>query len=432
MSSRNRARGASNQDADEERRLWKEILDRSREVDVMVARSNTIGEEIIELETQIAALIDADSSTSTLDDKLEKLYRENVKICEEMLDAAKASCVSQEGQSNGTNLLDSINILAGLRGASEESQAQIQASQSQRVASGKGARPRKGGPKPGLATPAISTTENSHEEVSAAPSPRIHISTAGRLSAAKDGKASVSSRANSVAATRETSVKIEQDGAESVASSTDAPSVSVANGPASGSKGSVTSLAGRPTNRLVLRMGEIVFCRHDFKNTHTSSTPGKPGTASDSLPEGEGILCRVTNVIGEGKQRRYEVQDADTSGDPLPPPQRASVSQLIQIPASNKGLSGLEKGKSVLAQYPDTTTFYKAEVFEAWKMVKMSAESEPGLVRLNFQDDEQSREVRIVRHVRVSCRACVFVSEVYQLFYLLTDTLLIRLNAALS
>ena len=29
-------------------------------------------------------------------------------------------------------------------------------------------------------------------------------------------------------------------------------------------------------------------------------------------PDGEGILCRVTSVIGEGKQRRYEVQDADT------------------------------------------------------------------------------------------------------------------------
>jgi SAGA-associated factor 29 len=27
--------------------------------------------------------------------------------------------------------------------------------------------------------------------------------------------------------------------------------------------------------------------------------------------EGEGILCRVTSVIGEGKQRRYEIIDAD-------------------------------------------------------------------------------------------------------------------------
>ncbi len=42
MSSRNRARGASNQDADEERRLWKEILDRSREVDVMVVSAGVV------------------------------------------------------------------------------------------------------------------------------------------------------------------------------------------------------------------------------------------------------------------------------------------------------------------------------------------------------------------------------------------------------
>jgi len=114
------------------------------------------------------------------------------------------------------------------------------------------------------------------------------------------------------------------------------------------------------------------------------------------MPEGEGILCRVTNVIGEGKQRRYEVQDADTSGDPLPPPQRASVSQLIQIPESNKGLSDLSKGKGVLAQYPDTTTFYKAELSEAWKGVRRNEEGTPGMVRLNFQDDEMVREVRML------------------------------------
>ena len=105
------------------------------------------------------------------------------------------------------------------------------------------------------------------------------------------------------------------------------------------------------------------------------------------LSEGEGILCRVTAVIGEGKQRRYEVQDADTSSDP-PPPQRASVSQLIQIPESNKGLSDLGKSRQVLAQYPDTTTFYKAEVQDPWRDGKGSE-----WVRLRFEDDEQAREV---------------------------------------
>ena len=40
MSARNRGRGNPNQDADEERRLWKEIKDKSKEVDDMVVRTS--------------------------------------------------------------------------------------------------------------------------------------------------------------------------------------------------------------------------------------------------------------------------------------------------------------------------------------------------------------------------------------------------------
>lgn len=94
-----------------------------------------------------------------------------------------------------------------------------------------------------------------------------------------------------------------------------------------------------PSRRLTLAMGAMVF----YKNK---------GRAS----EGEGILCRVTSVIGEGKQRRYEIQDADPEPDPttgdLPAPYRASVAHLVPIPKSNDGLPDLGKGKSVLAQYP--------------------------------------------------------------------------------
>ena len=293
-----------------------------------------------------------------MDQRLEALYRENVKLCEDVQHIV-------DGKSNDMNLLDSLNILTGLRRASEETAAQMQLSQPpQRAASGKLTRPPKKGSRSGGA--AASTEDG--EEASAAPSPRINLT--NRLNA-KD-----KSRQGSVATTRETSVKLE-DGAESVASSADG--ASTATGPiASVPKASSTN--PRISNRLVLTKGEIVFCRHDPKNFD----PKKGG----DIPEGEGILCRVTAVIGEGKQRRYEVQDADTSGDP-PPPQRASVSQLIQIPEGNRGLSDLPKGKNVLAQYPDTTTFYKAEVSEAWR----GGDKGEGLVRLNFQDDEQAREV---------------------------------------
>ena len=317
-------------------------------------------------------MLDANKpSNAALDERLEKLYRENLKRCEEVQHIL-------EGKSNDMNLLDSLNILAGLREASEESlAAQMQAVQGQRERGGNSKlsrAPKKAGSKSQASVPptVAPSTEDAGEETSAAPSPRIHLSGQASRLGAKEGKVS---RANSIPATRETSVKIE-DGAESVGSSADGGSTAA--GP-TGSKGS--SSGSRPTNRLVLRKNEIVFCRHDPK-----AYDPKKGEA----PEGEGILCRVTAVIGEGKQRRYEVQDADEQG--ASPPQRASVAQLIQIPDSNRGLSDLAKGRSVLAQYPDTTTFYKAEVSDAWRNKDMGTEKGE-LVRLNFQDDELPREV---------------------------------------
>ena len=242
------------------------------------------------------------------------------------------------------NLLDSIDILAAIRETSEKSGTN---------SSGKLSRPTKKG-----------TKGNADEVAEEVASPRI------RIGVGKDK----GSRQASVSATREPSVKLE-DGVESVASSAD--------GVASTAPGRSTSNAGpgRSSNRLVLTKGEIVFCRHP--------STGKPASGADA-PEGEGILCRVTNVIGEGKQRRYEVQDADTSGPAAP--QRASVSQLMKIPEVNEGLSELVKGKGVMAMYPDTTTFYKAEVSETWKGEGKNGEHI--LVKLKFEgDDEVAREV---------------------------------------
>ena len=122
--------------------------------------------------------------------------------------------------------------------------------------------------------------------------------------------------------------------------------------------------------------------------------------------EGEGILCRVTSVIGEGKQRRYEIIDADP--DPPTPsiPYRASVNHLVPIPqpSSNTTLPDLNKGKNVLALYPGTTTFYKAEVVASWRVgdgrVKREEDGEgvENLVRLRFEgEDEADREMSVER-----------------------------------
>lgn len=71
----------------------------------------------------------------------------------------------------------------------------------------------------------------------------------------------------------------------------------------------------------------------------------------------------VVKVIGEGKSRRYDVQDPfpdDTTrqGETY----RSSASSMVKIPPVGTPLADYEVGKRVLALYPETTTFYRADV----------------------------------------------------------------------
>jgi SAGA-associated factor 29 len=101
------------------------------------------------------------------------------------------------------------------------------------------------------------------------------------------------------------------------------------------------------------------------------------------------MLGKVQQVLGEGKSRRYKVQDADPD---LPPDQRVeyrtSASSMIPIPASGVELPELEKSKTVLALYPDSTTFYKAEV--------MAADPVAGKVSLRFEGEENNVTLQLV------------------------------------
>lgn len=338
MSARQRARGSTNGDADEERRLWKEIKERASKADEMVARSNAIGRDIINIETQQAALLDQGKlSDLALNEKLEGLYRENLKLCEDIQNIL-------QGTASDTNLLESINILAGLREASSAEQAATPLP-AQRPGN-KRDRPKKGASK-AAAVPA------EEDETPAAPSPRVA------------GRKEKPSRAGSISTTREASVKIED--VESIASSVDLGSGKDARG-----------------SRIAFKVGDFVLYKH-----------------KDRTSEGEGILCRVTAVIGEGKQRRYEIQDVDTDGAPGPGGKatghatgnsfRASINFLMQIPEMNDRLSDLVKGKQVLALYPETTTFYRGEVSAPWK-AKDGAES----VQVKFEGEMDNVESQSV------------------------------------
>jgi SAGA-associated factor 29 len=69
----------------------------------------------------------------------------------------------------------------------------------------------------------------------------------------------------------------------------------------------------------------------------------------------------------------------------------------IPPPSSNTTLPDLHKGKNVLALYPGTTTFYKAEVVAGW-ILNGGTKGEENLVRLRFEgEDEADREMSVER-----------------------------------
>ncbi|KAK1770763.1 SGF29 tudor-like domain-containing protein [Phialemonium atrogriseum] len=101
------------------------------------------------------------------------------------------------------------------------------------------------------------------------------------------------------------------------------------------------------------------------------------------------FLGRVQQVLGEGKSRRYKVQDADPDVAPEDRIEyRTSASSMIPIPAEGAELPGLDKGRIVLALYPDSTTFYKAEVTDM--------DATTGKVNLRFEGEENSGTLQVV------------------------------------
>lgn len=75
----------------------------------------------------------------------------------------------------------------------------------------------------------------------------------------------------------------------------------------------------------------------------------------------------VFKVIGEGKSRRYDVQDPYPD-HPVAEGEivihRSSASSMVPIPPEGANLQDYEVGKRVLALYPATSTFYHADVVE--------------------------------------------------------------------
>jgi len=99
------------------------------------------------------------------------------------------------------------------------------------------------------------------------------------------------------------------------------------------------------------------------------------------------IQCIIINVTEVGNKKRYEVQDPEPDENGAPGDiYKASAAALIAISPPDAELADYPVGKHVLARYPETTTFYRAEVTGAKK----------NMCRLKFEDD-QNQEMEVDR-----------------------------------
>lgn len=317
--------------------MWAQILEDSKRIDALTVKQNAVSKRITEIISAQAALTEKHGlggRSEPLDSELESKLRENIRLGEQI-------------QEEGEVLKDKMQILAALRNAQESESASRSASvgksQRERITKRK------------LTDTLDDRDGNATDSAGGHPSPKVMVSSKDRLKMVSGG-----SRAGSVPAGRESSVKVEdsQDGQDQ----------------------KVSSEKHRP-----MVDSEVLYRSNKMRS---------------QSQEGEGILCRVTAVIGEGKQRRYEIIDADP--DPPTPvsPYRASVNHLVPIPPpqDNFTLPELKVGRQVLAQYPGTTTFYKAEVVGAWNGKEAQDVKGGEFVRLRFEgEDEADREMSVER-----------------------------------
>lgn len=113
---------------------------------------------------------------------------------------------------------------------------------------------------------------------------------------------------------------------------------------------SSATAAGANKSKVVFSKGDAVAFKPKAANNDATS---------------DWILGEVVLVLGEGKSRRYKVLDVEPDEQATKKEYRSSASSMIHITPARSAdtLPDWDAGKVVLALYPNTTTFYRAEVY---------------------------------------------------------------------
>jgi len=344
MSQRNRSGRGSNRANGtahgEEMQLWDSAKEKFQELVAAINKDNANLEQIIHHDKQAAAAVKTNAriSAATLS-SLDELTRKGVKNADQI-------------SSNIGRLVEQLTILKGVQLA-KETAAEAAA-----------------GPPPGSRTSMNSRAREPKPDTSlydfdadgdgAIPSPVS--SSARKLGDRGSNRDSMPPKAESV----------EPQGPSSGGSG------SAAGGPAVSASAAAAAAAAAAANAL--SRTKVVF----NKGQEVAFKPKLNGEATSDW-----ILGEVAQVLGEGKSRRYKVLDVDPDENVAQKEYRSSASSMISITPKSQApsLPQWDVGKTVLALYPNTTTFYKAEVMGT---------AADGRVNLRFDGENDSTTMQQV------------------------------------
>ncbi|MCJ1289584.1 SAGA HAT/Core module component [Xylographa carneopallida] len=170
------------------------------------------------------------------------------------------------------------------------------------------------------------------------------------------------------------------------------PSPSVASGSASRLKGTSTARSGSVASVREEKVAVKVEEGSDAAKGPSAERAGKFVIDAEVAYKqakvredgSQWIVCKILSITEVGNKKRYEVQDPvpeDGSGQ-AGQIYKASAAALIAIAPEDAVLADYPVGKHVLARYPETTTFYRAEV---------TGTTEDRKCVLTFEDDQNQK-----------------------------------------
>ena len=317
MTARSRPRGppVKDDDAHEERNMWSQIVTDLKRLKTVHGRAMEVSKAIVEAEEKLSTRRSSVPSIRQIDE-IQDLYREGLKLAEE-----EQKILNDDPH----GVIQNISLLSALRSASEAEPPRAAAAN---VKSRSSAKRKLDAFDGGSDSPALSPNTASSATVGHA-----------RLKGA-------GVRSGSVPYTP-------KDGKDGAAKADD------------GSSNGTPAVTDKMD--LLVKGAEVAY---------------KQGRQKGA--EGDWIQCIINAVSGEGKNKRfvgslsdpcafgvahtkvnfrYEVQDPEPDENGAQGQvYRAAAPSLVPIPPSGAVLPDFPKGKQVLARYPDTTTFYRAEV----------------------------------------------------------------------